>query len=214
MIMRRLRILLLLAIPFISKAQEQRARKEFTMPLHPWTLIGASYYVQYEHYTSAKRSYTLSAGYKGSDFLTFYFNKGEYSGQRLALGRRFYSKPQERWLNLFTEGKLMIEHGKLNLPALYGTTDSLRASGFTFTPELLGGFKTTILQRVVVTLNVGLRYRINTLNTDKLTYNPKYWEYDDWDNQSLDPEVNRAYITNFNKDFRPSVNLNFGFLFR
>lgn len=212
--MKKLFCIIFLLSPFFSLAQDLKPRKEFALPLHPWTALGQSVYVQYEQYIKPQQSFTIMAGYKGSDFLNFYFNKGNYSGQRIAYGHRFYAKPQEQWLNLYTEGKVMLEHGKLTLPSAFNVTDSLKTSGFTLSPELLAGFKATILQRVVVSFNMGLRYRMNNLNTQKLTFNPNYWEYDDWDNQSKDTAENRAYITNFNKGLRPSINLNFGFLFR
>ncbi|SOE21999.1 hypothetical protein SAMN06298216_2446 [Spirosomataceae bacterium TFI 002] len=212
--MKKLFCLLILLSPLFSIAQDLKPRKEFALPLNPWTMLGQSFYVQYEQYTKPQQSFTLMAGYKGTDFFNFYFNRGNYNGHRIAYGQRFYAKPQDRWMNLYAEGKIMLEHGKLTLPSIFNVTDSLETRGFTITPELLVGFKATILQRVVMSFNMGIRYRFNNLNTQKLTFNPEYWKYDDWDNDNLDPAKNRAYITNFNKGLSPSINLNFGFLLR
>lgn len=207
-------LLTLLISPIFSNAQQLKTRKEITLPLHPWTALGTSYYVQYEQYNKPKQSFTIMAGYKGTDFLTFFFNQGAYQGQRFAYGRRYYARTQDKWLNFYGEGKLMIEHGRLTLPERFNIKDSLQTSGFTLSPELLAGFKTTILKRTSVSFNLGMRYRINNLNTQKLTYNPEYWKYDDWDNGNAEPAINRSHITNFNKGIRPSINFNIGFVFR
>ena len=91
--------------------------------------------------------------------------------------------------------------------------DSLSASGFSFRPELVAGFKVIILKWIILTPAVGLRYYFSTINRKSLTYNPKYWAYDDWDNGSQAWYDNRRTdvdVFDYRKGLAPIIYLNLG----
>ncbi|MFB0947440.1 MAG: hypothetical protein QMB24_15045, partial [Spirosomataceae bacterium] len=100
------------------------------------------------------------------------------------------------------------ERGNVEVPM-----DSLSASGFSFKPELVAGFKVIILKWIILTPAVSLRYYFSTINRKSLTYNPKYWAYDDWDNGSQAWYDNRRTdvdVFDYRKGLAPIIYLNLG----
>ncbi|MEQ8530934.1 MAG: hypothetical protein RIB86_03735, partial [Imperialibacter sp.] len=79
--------------------------------------------------------------------------------------------------------------------------------------EINFGAKITMFKRVTLTTLVGYRHYFNTFNTDKITSNPSYWRYNDWDNNHQSWEENSEYVENFRKGRYPVVQINVGYVF-
>lgn len=209
---------LLLLTSVLSIAQNQKGQAEINAPLNPWALfISKSYYLQYEQFVSPNYSVTGTAGYQGKDFSQSYFSNSTLEGYRGDVGFRWYRKGEtQRIFRTFVGANFTVERSSIRLKKrrnIEVPTDSLSASGFSFGPELVAGFKVVILKRIILTPAVGLRYYFSTINRRDLTYNSKYWAYDDWDNSAREWQQNRQTdvdMFGYRKGLSPIIYFNLG----
>lgn len=208
----------LLAVSFLTGrlARAQRYdRHEVSLPLHPWTLLSGSAFAQYERYVTPHRSWVFTGGARLTPLLYFFFNPGNYRGLRADVGHRWHLHSGVSWLQLFAGLNVSVEAGRLRLPGRYGVTvptDSLRVSGVALGPEVNAGLKFTIAKCVTLTPMLGWRYYVNSLDTDRLTQNPAFWAYDDWDHTSQDWRQNRGYLNGFLRGRYPVISFNIGYV--
>lgn len=206
--------LLFACMSFFANGQEAYQRIEIAAPLHPFVRTFENYYLQSELYVTPKRSWIATAGYKGGELWELFFRNGNYKGYRLDLGHRFYMPTEFRWMQAFATANLNLEAGKLAIrEGAFVPTDSLQMKGVMIGPEINFGAKITMFKRVTLTTLVGYRHYFNTFNTDKITSNPSYWRYNDWDNNHQSWEENREYVDNFRKGRYPVVQINVGYVF-
>lgn len=199
-------------------AQNQKGQNEIALPLHPWLPITGSYYGDVEHFHSPKRSTVIRVGYQGESFLISYFSKISTKGFRADIGQRWYLKGETSKIFRFYAGvNATFEHTILNLKdnGFNFPKDSLQAKGLSFAPEINAGLKIVILKSFTITPSLGFRYYFNTINTNKLTKNPEYWAYDDWDNMQPTWQENRREVElrHFRKGFLPVPYLHLGWIF-
>lgn len=210
-------LLLLTCISSLCFGQNKKGQKEIAIPLHPWLALSQSYYVDFEHFKSPKKSTTFRAGYQGDNFMVSWFTKISTKGIRADVGQRWYLKGETSKVFRFYAGiNATVEHTRLQLkPGFKVPIDSLQTQGLSFAPEVNAGLKIVILKRLTVTPSLGFRYYFNTLNTNKLTKNQQYWAYDDWDNGQLTWQENRKSVElqHFRKGFVPIPYLHFGWVF-
>ena len=208
-------VLLIVSLLSGQLAHAQRYdRHEISAPLHPWTLLSGSGFAQYERYATEHRSWVFTGGARLTPLLYFFFNPGTYRGVRADVGHRWHLRTEASWLQLFAGLNVSVEAGRLTLPAHYRVavpTDSLRVSGVALGPEVNAGLKITLAKRITLTPMLGWRYYFNTLNTDRLTQNPAYWAYDDWDYNSPDWRQNRSYLNGFLRGHYPVISFNIGY---
>lgn len=211
-------LLLLLITQGLSFAQNKKGQSEIALPLHPWIAITGSYYGEFEHFHSPKKSTTFRAGYQGESFLISYFSKIHVKGFRGDIGQRWYLKGETSKVFRFYAGiNATVEQTTLNLndDGYNFPKDSIQAKGISFAPEINAGLKIVILKHLTITPSLGFRYYFNTMNTDKLTKNPAYWAYNDWDNMKPTWQENRKSVElqHFRKGFVPVPYLHFGWIF-
>ncbi len=208
-------VLLIISLLSAQLAYPQRYdRHEINAPLHPWTLLSGSGFAQYERYATEHRSWVFTGGARLTPLLYFFFNPGTYRGARADVGHRWYLRTGASWLQLFAGLNVSVEAGRLALPAHYRVVipaDSLRMSGVALGPEVNAGLKITLAKRITLTPMLGWRYYLSTLNTDRLTQNPTYWAYDDWNHNSLDWRQNRSYLNGFLRGHYPVISFNIGY---
>ncbi len=200
-------------------AQNQKGRKEFSLPLHPWILLTGTYYLQYEQFHNPTRSTTATIGYNNTGIL-FMWSKVNYQGYRGDIGQRWYLRGSKaKYVRPFAGVNATFEYSNLKLQKDYSgivPSDSLQAKGFSFAPEINAGIKFVAFKKITFTSSLGLRYYVNTINENKLTNNPQYWAYNDWDNPNPDWRINRqnATLNGYRKGFLPIPYINFGFVLR
>jgi hypothetical protein len=200
-------------------AQNQKGRKEIAIPLHPWILLTGTYYIQYEQFHNPTRSTTVNLGYNGNNILFFMWSKAQYNAVRADIGQRWYLRGEKaKYIRPFAGVNATFEYTNLTLRQDYLKipSDSLSAKGLSFAPEINAGIKFVAFKRITFTPSIGLRYYVNTINEDKLTKNPSYWAYDDWDNQNPNWEINRrnAVQSGYRNGFLPIPYINFGFVLK
>lgn len=211
-------LLLLFLISNLTFAQNKKGQNEIALPLHPWVALTGSYYGDFEHFHSPKRSTIFRVGYQGDCFLITFFSKIRNKGYRADIGQRWYLKGETSKIFRFYAGvNATFEHTTLNLKdnGFNFPKDSVQAKGLSFAPEINAGLKIVALQHFTITGSMGFRYYFNTMNTDKLTKNPNYWAYNDWDNMKPTWQENRREVElrNFRKGFMPVPYLHFGWIF-
>jgi Protein of unknown function (DUF3575) len=197
--------------------QNKKGQFEFALPLHPWIALTSSYYAQLEYHNNETRSTTAVIGYQGTPFVISYFSKvDKLKGFRADIGQRWYLKGKKsKYVRAFAGVNLSAEYSKYKLKTgLKVPLDSLNTSGFSFGPELNAGIKFVILKRITIAPSLGLRYYVNTHNSKKITQNPLYWQYDDWDNGKLKWEDNRDTIDRYRKGLLPIPYLNIGLVLK
>ncbi len=211
------RFYVLVAISLLAgwSAHAQRYdRHEINAPLHPWTLLSGSVFAQYECYATPHRSWVFTGGARLTPLVYFFFNPGNYGGIRADAGHRWYLSSGVSWLQLFGGLNASVEVGRLRIPGRCGVNvpqDSLRVSGVALGPEVNAGLKFTIAKRLTLTPMLGWRYYFNTLNTNRLTQNPQFWAYDDWDHNSQDWRQNRSYLNGFLRGHYPIISFTIGY---
>lgn len=211
-------LILSLTLSFSVIAQNRKGQIEINAPLNPWALLlSKSYFLQYEQFLSSNYSVTATAGYQGQDFGQSYFSNSRLTGYRGDIGfRRYHKGETQRVFRTFVGTNFTVEKSTIRLQERGNVEvpmDSLSASGFSFGPELIAGFKIVILKRIILTPAVGLRYYFSTINRKGLTYNPKYWAYDDWNNGKPEWYDNRRIdvdMFGYRKGLAPIVYLNLG----
>lgn len=210
-------LLLLTCVSSLSFAQNKKGQNEIALPLHPWLFITESYYADFEHFKSPKKSTTFRVGYQGNNFLLSYFSKISTKGIRADVGQRWYLKGETSKVFRFYAGiNTTVEHTRIQLkPGFQVPKDSLQSRGLSFAPEINAGLKIVILQCFTITPSLGFRYYFNTMNTNKLTKNPQYWAYNDWENGQPTWQENRKSVElqHFRKGLLPVPYLHFGWIF-
>jgi hypothetical protein len=209
------KIFLLFFVSHFALAQNRKGQFEITAPLNPWTLLTSSYFLQGEYNNSKIRSTTATLGYQGTAFYFSYFSKvKKMTGYRADIGQRWYlSNKIDKYVRPFGGINLSAEYSNYSLKSGFNVPeDSLNTKGLSIGPEINAGVKFVILKRLTITPALGLRYYVNTHKSQKITQNPSYWAYDDWDNGSLTWQDNRRTIESFRKGFLPIPYLNLGFV--
>ncbi|MBK6976570.1 MAG: hypothetical protein IPH28_05215 [Cytophagaceae bacterium] len=211
-------LLLLFLISNLSFAQNKKGQNEIALPLHPWLALSQSLYVDFEHFKSPKRSTTFRAGYQGDNLLFMMWSKMQFNGIRADYGQRWYLKGETSKVFRFFAGvNGTLEYSKMSLrdDGFGIARDSMQTKGLSFAPEINAGLKIVALKHFTITGSMGFRYYFNTMNTDKLTKNPSYWAYNDWDNMQPTWQENRREVElrNFRKGFMPVPYLHFGWIF-
>ena len=84
------KILLLIFLSLNLLAQNRKGQNEIALPLHPLLAIIGSFYGDFEHFHSPRRSTTIRIGHQGDSFLISYFSNRHFQGNRLDLGQRWY----------------------------------------------------------------------------------------------------------------------------
>lgn len=213
--------LLICSFLFISLncfSQTIYKRNEILLPLQPYTLLAGSKFVQYERYQNSKKSFVFTVGHQSTALVYHMWSRmTDFSGIRADIGRRWYYidnentkfRPYISVNGMFEKSSFKLRNG-FDVP-----TDSLKAKGFTFAPEINAGIKLILFKRITVNPMLGVRYYFNTYNTDKITKNEKYWAYDDWDNGNPVWQENRkvAELRGFRKGMAIIPYFNFGYRF-
>jgi hypothetical protein len=207
-------------ITFFSNAvmaQNKKGQFEIAVPLYPWTLLSASYYAQFEYHNSPKRSTTAVLGYQGNAFMHSYFSKMEtFKGYRADIGQRWYFRGDRRkFARPFAGVNLSAEYSRYQLKSGFDVpADSLQSKGVSIGPEVNTGIKFVLFKKLTIAPSLGLRYYINTHKTKKITNNPTYWRYDNWDNGSLKWEDNKRSVDDFRRGLLPIPYINVGFILK
>ncbi|MDZ7934225.1 MAG: hypothetical protein U5M51_04505 [Emticicia sp.] len=211
-------ILFLFLFQISAFAQNKKGQREISIPLHPWVLLTGTYYIQYEQFHNPTRSTTINLGYNGNNIFYWWTKVKKYQGVRADIGQRWYLKGAEaKYIKPFVGVNATFEYANLKLqPDSKIPMDSLQVKGLCFAPEINAGIKFVAFKRVTFTPSLGLRYYINTVNDNKITKNPQYWAYNDWDNPNPNWETNRkaSILGNYRRGFLPIPYINFGFVFK
>jgi hypothetical protein len=202
----------------IALAQNKKNQNEIALPLHPWIALSQSFYGEFEHFHSPKRSTFVRVGHQGNSLLHFLWSKIEYKGLRADIGQRWYLKGETSKVFRFFVGanvtfersRLWLRSGGFEIPK-----DSLNARGLSFAPELNAGLKIVVLKHFTITTSLSSRYYFNTINTNNITSNPTFWAYNDWDNNKLTWQENRKSVElqHFRRGIVPVPFLHFGWVF-
>jgi hypothetical protein len=211
-------LLLLFLIANLSFAQNTKDQNEIALPLHPWVALTGSYYGDFEHFKSFRRSTTFRVGYQGESFLVSYFSKIHIKGYRADIGQRWYLKGETSKIFRFYAGvNATVEQTTLNLndSGYNFPKDSIQAKGISFAPEINAGLKIVAFKHFTLTGSLGMRYYFNTMNTEKLTKNPRYWAYNEWDNMQPTWQENRREVelNHFRRGLTPIPYLHLGWVF-
>ncbi len=194
--------------------QAQFERTEIAAPLHPFTFVLRNYYLQYESYVNPRRSWIGTIGAKNDELLYLWFEHATYRGARADYGQRLYLNTPVKWFQVFGGLNLNLEAGKLKLEpySLDIPKDSLELKGLMVGPELNFGGKITILQRVSIAGLAGYRHYFNSFKTENITFNPEFWEFNDWNNTSQSWIANRSFVEHFKKGGYPVIQINVAYV--
>ncbi len=212
-------IIILFMFQSLSFAQNKKGQNEISLPLNPWSIIiFRSFYGEYEHFNTVKRSTVFRAGYQGSNFLYSYFSPADNSGIRADIGQRWYYRSEQSKIvrpylgvnSTFEYTSLKLRDRGFNIPK-----DSLSSKGLSFGPEVTAGFKIVVLKKFTISPALAFRYYFNTMNLDKFTRDSRYWKYDDFFNSSFDIEGNRETLKmqHYRRGLSPVAYVHLGWIF-
>lgn len=211
-------LLLLFLISNLSFAQNKKGQNEIALPLHPWIALTGSYYGEFEHFKSPGRSTTFRVGYQEDNLIFMLWSKMQFKGNRADYGQRWYLKGETSKVFRFFAGvNGTMEYSRLSLrdDGFGIPRDSMQTKGLSFAPEINAGLKIVAFKHFTLTGSLGMRYYFNTMNTEKLTKNPRYWAYNDWDNMQPTWQENRREVelNHFRRGLTPIPYLHLGWVF-
>ena len=209
----KLAFCLIMLISLHINAQQKKGQFELSGPLNPWVILTRRIFLQGEYSNSKIRSTTAVLGYQGTGLYFSYFNKVQkFTGYRADFGQRWYLLNKlDKYIRPYAGINISAEYSTYKLIKDYNVPiDSLITKGLSIGPEINAGIKFVILKRLTISPSLGLRYYFTSHPIKNITKNPKYWSYNDWDNNKGNWEDNRTTIASFRKGFLPIPYINIG----
>lgn len=209
--------LLLIGLLFLTASSVFGQRQELSV-----SPVGLFYpknqLIQYERYLNTRNSLTVSLSYNGSGrgYGLFAPPRTDYfTVTRAVVGYRRYSYSQllDGAFTVFGSVRAVVDYSVLQLksdPRYSIPTDSLRAAGFSISPELLLGGKLTILRRITLSGAVGAQHLFKLFPTGQITRNAAYWNSEYWTNDNQTWDYKRNIVVNHRRGWYPSFLITVG----